>query len=458
MIGCGTVGQGLLPLLLKSNFIRAEQLTIITADDAGRAVATQYGVTYLIEPILSDNLASLLELHLDAGDLLLNLSVGVSSLALIAWCKSHDVMYLDTCVEPWQGGYVTRHDNDLHTTNGWLREQALALHTPGAATAVIAHGMNPGLISHFVKTALRELAQRLSLSVCDTPDWAALAQSLGVRVVHLVERDTQDDGQPLGLGSFANTWSAHGLYSEACVQHAELAWGTHEKKFPVGALVFPFGRALRLSQPGAEISLQSWSPSQGKTQGLLITHHEVHSIAALLNSGNYQPSVAYVYTPCPKACESLAQLRAGNTVADFRVLDHRLLQGVDEIGVLLIHDRGALWHGCTLNSEEARHLMPHNSATSLQVVAGIMGALVWMLDHPRAGVVEAESMDSAQILAIARPYLGTISTAVTDSHADTALDYATFLLPETAVTAHSSATVGYIRHANSGECADEAIS
>lgn len=458
MIGCGAVGQGLLPLLLKSNFIRAEQLTIITADDAGRAVATQYGVTYQVEPISPDNLASLLELHLDAGDLLLNLSVGVSSLALIEWCKSHEVMYLDTCVEPWQGGYIARHDNDLHTSNGWLREQALALHTPGAATAVIAHGMNPGLISHLLKAALRELAQLLCISVSDTPDWAALAQNLGVKVVHLVERDTQDDGQPLGLGSFANTWSAHGLYSEACLQHAELAWGTHEKKFPVGASVFPFSRALRLSQPGAEISLQSWSPSQGKTQGLLITHHEVHSIAALLNSGNYQPSVAYVYTPCPKACESLAQLRAGNSVTDFRVLDHRLLQGEDEIGVLLIHDRGALWHGCTLSSDEARQLMPHNSATSLQVVAGIMGALMWMLDHPRAGVVEAESMDSAQILAIARPYLGTISTAVTDSHADAALDYATFLLPEPAVPAHSSATVGYIRHANSGECADEAIS
>ena len=234
--------------------------------------------------------------------------------------------------------------------------------------------------------------------------------------------------------------------------------GTHQRKLPAGATVFPFGRALRLSQPGAELRLQSWSPSQGETHGQLITHHEVHSIAALLNNGNYQPSVAYVYTPCPKACESSAKLRAGNPVADFRVLDHRLLQGEDEIGVLLIHDGGALWHGCSLSSAAARRLMPHNSATSLQVVAGIMGALMWMLDHPRAGVVEAESMDSAQILAIARPYLGTISTAVTDSHADTALDYATFLLPETAVTAHSSSAVGYIRHANSGECADEAIS
>jgi homospermidine synthase len=51
-------------------------------------------------------------------------------------------------------------------------------------------------------------------------------------------------------------------------------------------------------------------------------------------------------------------------------------------------------------------LAPHNSATTLQVAAGIVGALAWMLNNPRAGITEAEAMDSAQVLAVALPYLG----------------------------------------------------
>ena len=41
-----------------------------------------------------------------SGDFLLNLSVDVSSVALIEFCQARGVMYLDTCIEPWAGGYT----------------------------------------------------------------------------------------------------------------------------------------------------------------------------------------------------------------------------------------------------------------------------------------------------------------------------------------------------------------
>ena len=63
-------------------------------------------------------------------------------------------------------------------------------------------------------------------------------------------------------------------------------------------------------------------------------------------------------------------------------------------------------NGCANTLQTARDLAPHNSATTLQVAAGIVGALAWMLDHPRAGITEAEAMDSDQVLAVALPYLG----------------------------------------------------
>ncbi len=436
MIGCGAVGQGVLPVLFRTLAIKGAQLTIITADDNGREVAARYGARYLLQPLTPDNFQTALAQHLRAGDMLLNLSVDVSSLALIAWCKIHEVLYLDTCVEPWQGGYAGR---DPGTSNAALRREALALRTPGAATVVIAHGMNPGLISHLLKEALLALAQRKGMA--PTKGWGVLAQKLGVKAIHIAERDTQDDGRPLPHGVFANTWSAQGLYSEACLQRAELGWGSHETALPPGAEIITHGnsQSVCLAESGARIWLKSWTPSQGEQRGMLVTHHEAVSIADWLATDAYRPSVCYVYRPCPKACASLVRWRAGGSFEDFRVLTGERLSGFDEIGILLIHETGALWHGSILDCTEARRLAPHNNATTLQVAAGIAGAVAWMLAHPREGVVEAEDMDSEEVLAVARPYLGRIATIETDWRPGTHLTFDEFLAHEDQAIKYSCA-------------------
>jgi homospermidine synthase len=442
MIGCGSIGQGFLPLLFITFAIHPSQLTIITADEDGRHVAVHFGIRYLVDPITPENYSALLSQHLHAGDLLLNLAVEVSSVALIAWCKEYDVMYLDTCVEPWGGGYLAKDSTSLETTNAWLRQEALALHSQGAATAVIAHGMNPGLVSHLFKEGLRALAYSKGIAVMPEPEWGTLAQTLGVKVVHIVERDTQDEAQPLLCGEFANTWSAKGLYSETWLQHAEVGWGSHERALPIDAKLLLHGQVLCLAKHGTVIRLRSWLPSLGEQQGMLVTHHEVISIADMLSVGQYRPTVCYVYNPCPKARISLMNLQAGQSVTGYRVLASDAVHGFDEIGVLLIHDTGALWHGSTLTSDETQQIAPYNSATSLQVVAGIIGAMVWILDHPREGVVEAESMDSAQVLSVARPYLGKISTVETDWCPGSKLTFDEFLLASN--DWHKQVATGYI--------------
>jgi homospermidine synthase len=42
----------------------------------------------------------------------------------------------------------------------------------------------------------------------------------------------------------------------------------------------------------------------------------------------------------------------------------------------------------------------------LQVVAAILGGMVWALRNPRAGVVEPDDLDPRTILEVAGPYLG----------------------------------------------------
>ena len=52
--------------------------------------------------------------------------------------------------------------------------------------------------------------------------------------------------------------------------------------------------------------------------------------------------------------------------------------------LLLGHALNGWWTGSQLGIHEARRLVPHQNATTLQVAASIFGALVWMLRNPRA--------------------------------------------------------------------------
>src|SRR3954470_23260710 len=106
MLGCGSIGQGVLPLILRHIDMPRERIQILTADSRGRNVAKECGVSVKIAPITRENYREVLQPMLRTGDFLLNLSVDVSSVALIALCQELGALYLDTCIEPWAGGYT----------------------------------------------------------------------------------------------------------------------------------------------------------------------------------------------------------------------------------------------------------------------------------------------------------------------------------------------------------------
>ncbi|MFO7326510.1 MAG: saccharopine dehydrogenase NADP-binding domain-containing protein, partial [Pseudomonadota bacterium] len=222
MIGFGSIGQGVLPLILRHVGIPASRIVIVTADEAGRAEAEQMGVRFIVEPLVRENYRRVLDGLLGRGDFLVNLSVDVSSVALIKHCWERGAMYIDTCIEPWAGGYTDPTVPPGRRTNYALREDALSLRTDLTAknpTALIAHGANPGLVSHFVKEALLTLKHDIGVQL-DKPDpatreeWASLARALNVKVIHIAERDTQVSNRPKEVGEFVNTWSVDGFVGE----------------------------------------------------------------------------------------------------------------------------------------------------------------------------------------------------------------------------------------------------
>ncbi|MEW6765539.1 MAG: saccharopine dehydrogenase C-terminal domain-containing protein [Pseudomonadota bacterium] len=420
MLGFGSIGQGVLPLLLRHLEIDPGRITILTRGRGGRAQAVAQGVAFHAETVTADNLEDLFARHLKAGDFLLNLSYGVSSLAALDWCQRHAVGYLDACIEPWAGAHETPAIPPERRSNYAYREAALALRrqTGQAPTAVINHGVNPGLVSHFVKRALRQLAQDAGLGEVEPSGqagWASLARDLGVRAIHIAERDTQVTFRPKRPGEFVNTWSAEAFIGEAC-QPAELGWGTHERHFPPDGVrhATGAGAAIWLRRPGAATRVRSWTPLAGPYHGFLITHAESVSIADFLTlrEGSevvYRPTVHYAYHPCDDAVLSLHELAGRNwqPQTSNRLLMDDLVEGVDELGVLLLgHVRTAYWYGSRLSLEQARALAPCNNATTLQTAAGVLAGVVWALNHPGRGIVEPDELDHEAVLAAAEPYLG----------------------------------------------------
>ena len=163
MVGFGSIGQGVLPLILRHIGIKPSQITII-ADEmrGGIPEAKRYGVEFIEKRLTRANYRSVLAGRLDKGDFLVNLSVEVASTALVELCQEKGALYIDTCIEPWPGGYTDPNLSVSHRSNYALRESMLKLRRKfrgSGPTAVVAHGANPGLVSHFVKQALLNVAR-----------------------------------------------------------------------------------------------------------------------------------------------------------------------------------------------------------------------------------------------------------------------------------------------------------
>lgn len=428
IVGFGSIGQGVLPLILRHIGTAPERITVVTADVAGREEAERYRVKFIEEPLTRENYRRVLNPLLGRGDFLLNVSVDVSSVALVKLCWEKGAMYLDTCIEPWPGGYTDPTVPAAKRTNYVLREEALALR-PGnarAPTAVLTHGANPGLVSHFIKQALLNVAADTAVESGNPKsreDWGGLARRLGIKVIHIAERDTQVSSIPKAPDEFVNTWSVEGFVSEGA-QPSELGWGTHEKNFPRDGKRHDSGclSAIYLMQPGAGTRVRTWTPMAGHFHGFCITHGESISIADYLTVREgaqvaYRPTVHYAYHPCDAAVVSLHEFAGRNwqLQGHSRILMDDILNGADELGVLLAgHKKNAYWYGSQLSIDEARQLAPHNSATSLQVTAACLSGMVWAMENPNVGVIEPDEVDFRRILEICMPYLGSVVGKYTD--------------------------------------------
>ena len=433
VVGLGGVSRCTLPLLFDQVDAAPSQYTVI---DFGEVAAEDVrmlrdrGAAFEQVRITPSNYVEVLSARVGPGDLIVDLGWNIDTITLLDWCRAHDVRFVNASLEVWDPyegiGASPPRDRTLYARHMALRRQIESWGDNKGPTAVLDHGANPGLVSHFVKDALLTMGRRvvdepvaapLAESVgeaLDSRDFARLAQALGVATIHISERDTQISNLPKQENEFVNTWSVEGFYEEG-IAPAELGWGTHEKNFPPGAQTHLSGplNQICIAHPGCRTWVRSWVPC-GEIVGMVIRHGEAFSISDRLTVHEegrpvYRPTVHYAYCPADAAIASLHELHMrGDRLQDRqRLMYDDIVEGRDELGCLLMgHPFKSWWVGSLLDIDETRRLVPGQNATTLQVAASLLAAVKWMLDNPSSGVMLPDDLPHEEILRVAKPYLG----------------------------------------------------
>ena len=427
VLGAGSVSQCVLPLLIE-HLVDAKQITIADMRDNRQRVSESItkGATYVQDQLTRENMDQFLSKYLSAGDFLLDLAWNIDVNDILGWAHDHGVIYLNTSLEEWDPYSAAVSRNPTERTLYWrhmkLRKLTDTWNGKGP-TAIVEHGANPGLVSHLTKKSLFDIATRAikdgqaaagvseALAVENFP---VLAQKLGVKVIHIAERDTQVSDRPKLLNEFVNTWSVEGFYEEG-IAPAELGWGTHEKTLPVNAYQHESGpkNQICIAQPGATTWVRSWVPKM-ETTGMLVRHGEAFTISDHLtvwdgDKAIYRPTVHYAYCPTDAAIASMRELemQQWSITPNQRIMNEEIIDGEDRLGVLLMgHPYKSWWTGSLLSIHDSRKLIPKQSATTVQVASAVYAAVAWAMANPNAGYRVPDDLPWREVLGFAEKYWG----------------------------------------------------
>lgn len=400
-------------------------------------------------------------------DLIIDLSVHVDSLSIIEYCHARGLNYISTALEDWDDypSWKGTIDDITQRTLAYKQYQIMDKYPAPSATMLIDHGMNPGLITHFVKRALVELAAANGIK-CDrksggssgdssdsssdintTPGWpwgwflgggavtresagiptsandyvnascfASIAQQLGLQTIHCSERDTQITNKRITADTFTCTWSPIGFYEEV-TDPSQMGWGTSESTLPPDAIRYE--SELFLPTRGIETFARSYEPFGGELVGNVVPHGESSTIVNYLTIGTsrtnatYRPSMYYVYNSCPAAMQSLANLKVRNydMMPNFHVLESQeIISGYDSVGALMLFDvRNSFFSGTSIDNKFAKTISPYINATTIQVACGVLSGVDWIVRNPNEGICWPESVPYERVFELSGAFLGDIT-------------------------------------------------
>jgi homospermidine synthase len=450
LFGCGGVGCAFLELLTIAPLKNFSKIFIFDprniADDP---IINDLGniIQHIQVEITEKNIFSILTKYVIAKDIIVDISYNIYFKPLIEWCIKNEVLYINTSLERWPilgenhlGDKTQIYERTLFNLHNIVRE----INAENSSTILLEHGMNPGLISHFTKIAIKKItrqvldeANRENVGLSELSqfyiqdNYAGMAYILGLETIHCSEKDTQKIKQKTLTDSkqFTNTWGCYSFYAEG-VDPIQICLGTHENEhcYPCDKY---FPNHVYLPIRGLDMWMKSFVPNHGVISGMLIPHGENETISRFLTLRNkdkifYCPSQYYVYSPCSEALKSISQVKENNyemlpVAKSLRGTD--IEEGEDAVGALLIFRNHPVqklvyhketkpvsyWAGTILSiAETKKNGFKYAGPTVVQVAISLHTAINWMLKNPNQGIIFPESLPSEWVLENCSAWLGKI--------------------------------------------------
>jgi homospermidine synthase len=430
LLGYGAVGRCTLPLIFRHLDVPFSKVTVVDNEDRRADLKdwTLKGVKFIQKKISNRNLEKFLSSLVLKGDLIISVAWNIDTVDLVRWCFRNQVLCVNSSFEEW---FPNARVNDFIEKTFYFKKfranQKIYKWKSDRTTAVLEHGANPGLVSHFVKRGLLDITDKLLKdnllpkekfakidSLISAGNFAGLSLELDIKAIHCSEKDSQQQTFPKARDEFVGTWSIESFVEEA-VSAAEIGWGTHEKELPKKIIKPRMGlkNQVVIRQFGLNTFVRSWVPHE-EIIGMIIKHEETYTISASLtlkknNKIIYRPTVVYAYLPCPDTMASLDDFRLNKYKLHKkkRVMFDEIIHGSDTMGALLMgHKYNSWWTGSILTIDETRRLVPNQNATTLQVAIGVISGAVWAIENPNKGAFYPDDLPYEYILNIAKPYLG----------------------------------------------------
>ena len=415
MVGFGSIGKGTLPLIERHLNYDKSRITVLDPKDEGRKALLREARRAL-HPAGPDE--GQLSRRADAAAHrgrrpgLLRQPFGRHAARSTSWSSATNSARSTSTRSTSRGSasISTPRREPAARSNYALREATLAAkkaRRPGSTTAVSCCGANPGMVSFFVKQALLNVASDLKLNAHEPKtkaEWADLMRQTGVKGIHIAERDTQRSKSPKPPEVFVNTWSVEGFLSEG-MQPAELGWGTHEKWMPANAhthetrqrrgdlpdaarrqharahLVPDARRAVRLPRhpQRVDLDLRLFHGARRIGRGDLPA-----DLPLCLSPGGRRGAVAArdvrLRARCRRSTTSSTRTKSSTA-------------STNSVCCSTATARMPIGSARSSRSRRRGKLAPYQNATGLQVTSAVLGGMVWALEHPNEGIVEADEMD-----------------------------------------------------------------
>ena len=403
MIGFGSVGHCTMPLIIRHFDMPLDRIAVVDGDDHGAEIAPYVARACATPSIPSCRaISTAVSRPMSATAIWCSISASRSArIDVIEWCHRHGALYLDTCIEPWAHTTTmprSRRRSAPTTICATPREGEGARMSAKVASALVTHGANPGLISHFVKQALLDIAgRRPRRQQADHPGGLGEADAAIRRQGDPRRRARPPGRQPAeAAGRVRQHLVVPGFVGEGS-QPAELGWGTTRSGSAQRHASTRSGRKARSTSPAGLHHRGALLDADRRTDDrFLITHGESISTADYLTVRRRgsrsigRPCITPITratTPCCRCASSAARLPGP---AEGALMDEEIVEGIDELGALLMGDHGALWYGSQLSIEEARELLgPQFNATSIQIAAPVLAGAIWLIEHPERGAARA---------------------------------------------------------------------